>query len=133
MYTYYLYNIYYMNLLEKIIVFILAIFVLALLMLPYKIYSWSWYWNYETTTEKIHEVTIELVWSWQNLSRKKYVFTDDNVYQVSDRLSIWHTRSMNVFNELRNNEWKTCDIETMGKRIWLFSLYKNIISVKNCK
>lgn len=92
-----------------------------------------WYWNNETKKVFVREVTIEIVSSNDWTQRSKYLYSKDDVYSIEDRLFAWHTRSMNTYNTLKQNEWKICEVDLIWKRIWFFSNYQNVVRVWNCE
>jgi hypothetical protein len=88
------------------------------------------YWNKTITEELIVEANIEIINSNEWTKRKKYLFTDENIYEIEDRIFIWHTRSMDIYRKLKVNEWNICEITTIWNRIWFFSMYKTVINVE---
>ena len=107
------------------IIFIIFIFFISLII--YRIYLD--YSDKTVTVETIKEVTIEIISSGNWTKRLKYLFTNENTYEIEDKLLIFHTNSMDVYRRLKINEWKECKLTTIWHRIWFFSMYKSVIDL----
>lgn len=113
---------------EKILIIIVVVLSAFLIFFGIRL----WYADRAITNERIVSVEIQITNSSEWIHRQKYLYTNENVYEIENRLFIWHTRSMDTYNKLKQLEWKTCNIETIWKRIWFFSMYKSVISVWDC-
>lgn len=58
------------------------------------------------------------------------VYTDKGVYKNADSLLYFKFDSSDLYNELEPG--MTCDLDVYWFRVPFFSMYENIVSVKNC-
>ena len=114
---------------KKWVTLIVIIFTFLILLIVISL-IFLWYWNKTITNERVDEVNIEIVSSSEWIKRKKYVFTENNTYEIEDRLFIWYFNSMDIYRELKKYEWKECELTTIWTRIWFFSMYKTVIDLK---
>lgn len=79
----------------------------------------------------VDTTTIEVVdkgTKYNNGDEKYLIYSENEVYQVTDSILLLHFRVSDVYNNVKID--KVCNVKTYGWRLPFFSMYKNIVEVK---